>query len=109
MRKKSNRRMFIPLLLCIVMIASLLSGCSKDTKGTKGEQNAAFGNGDVLYSMLYASEVTTLNYLVSSDQNDHSIAANVIDTLVEYDSYGNITPSPCERVEHFRGWNYIYI
>lgn len=93
MRKKSNRRMFIPLLLCIVMIASLLSGCSKDTKGTKGEQNAAFGNGDVLYSMLYASEVTTLNYLVSSDQNDHSIAANVIDTLVEYDSYGNITPS----------------
>ena len=42
---------------------------------------------------LYASEVTTLNYLITTQENEMSIAANVVDCLVEYDNYGNIEPS----------------
>ena len=42
---------------------------------------------------LYASEVTTLNYLITTQENEMSIAANVIDCLVEYDNYGNIEPA----------------
>lgn len=46
----------------------------------------------VTYNRLYSSEVTTLNYLKASTQWDQTIPANVIDTLVEYDNYGNIIP-----------------
>ena len=42
---------------------------------------------------LYSGEVTTLNYLLASAQNEQVVAANVIDTLVEYDRYGNLLPS----------------
>ena len=37
--------------------------------------------------------MTTLNYLITTQENEMSIAANVIDCLVEYDSYGNIEPA----------------
>ena len=48
---------------------------------------------EVSYTYLYSSEVTTLNYLVTSSTNEFAIAANIIDTLVEYDMYGRVQPS----------------
>lgn len=45
------------------------------------------------YSTLYSGEVTTLNYLTTSSTNEFAVAANVIDTLVEYDCYGVVQPS----------------
>lgn len=45
------------------------------------------------YKELYASEVATLNYLVTSTINEMVIPANTIDTLVETDSKGNLVPS----------------
>ena len=53
-----------------------------------------------VYRTLYASEVTTLNYLVTSSTNEFAIAANVIDTLVEYDMYGRMQPSLAESWEN---------
>ena len=50
-------------------------------------------NSDTTFNTLYASEVTTLNYLITTQENEMSIAANVIDCLVEYDSFGNIEPA----------------
>jgi len=46
-----------------------------------------------VYTTLYSGEVTTLNYLVTGTTNDFALAANVIDTLVEYDNFGNVKPS----------------
>lgn len=48
---------------------------------------------------LYSSEISTLNYLTTSTTKDFAISANVIDTLVEYDRYGNIQPSLAEKWE----------
>ena len=53
----------------------------------------------VTYTTLYSSEVTTLNYLVTSTTSEFAIAANVIDTLVEYDQYGRMHPSLAESWE----------
>ena len=39
------------------------------------------------------------NYLTTSTTKDFAISANVIDTLVEYDRYGNIQPSLAEKWE----------
>ncbi len=68
----------VSLLLCAVMLMSVASVVAEDK---------------VTYTTLYSSEVTTLNYLVTSSTNEFGIAANLIDTLVEYDLYGRMLPS----------------
>src|SRR5690554_4718569 len=40
------------------------------------------------YRYLYSGEVTTLNYLITASTNEFGVAANLIDTLIEYDKYG---------------------
>ncbi len=45
------------------------------------------------YYSVYAGELTTLNYLVVAAENEHSVIANVVDGLVEYDKYGVLVPS----------------
>ena len=52
------------------------------------------------YRTLYSGEVTTLNYLTTSTTNEFAVAANVIDTLVEYDKYGQVQPSLAESWEY---------
>ena len=48
------------------------------------------------YRTLYSGEITSLNYLTTSATNEFAVAANVIDTLVEYDKYGQVQPSLAE-------------
>ena len=45
------------------------------------------------YYQVYSGELTTLNYFVTGAENEHSVIANVIDGLVEYDKYGVLVPS----------------
>lgn len=45
-----------------------------------------------VYRMLYGSEVSTLNYLTTGTTWDQTVGANVIDSLVEYDSHSNLIP-----------------
>ena len=45
------------------------------------------------YYSVYSGELTSLNYLVVSTENEQAVAANVIDGLVEYDKYGVLVPS----------------
>ena len=53
----------------------------------------------MVYNDLYTSEVATLNYLIASQQWDQQVAANIIDSLVENDEYGNIIPGLAETWE----------
>lgn len=48
---------------------------------------------DGTYRTLYAAEVQTMNYLTSSTTGDLSVGYNVVDCLVEYDSYGKVEPA----------------
>ena len=54
---------------------------------------------DATYRTLYESEIGTLNYLITSKAVDYAVSANVIDTLVERDAYGNIVPCLAESWE----------
>ena len=45
------------------------------------------------YKAVYSGEVTTLNYLTTNSTSEFGIAANFIDTLIEYDQYGVVKPS----------------
>ncbi|MBQ8201921.1 MAG: peptide ABC transporter substrate-binding protein [Clostridia bacterium] len=47
----------------------------------------------VAYRTLYSGEITSLNYLTTATTNEFALAANVIDTLVEYDKYGQVQPA----------------
>ena len=71
------------------------SGTSDATKATAAPtaEPAAPVTENAVYRTLYASEVTTLNYLITGQTNELTIAANVVDCLVEYDPYGNVQPA----------------
>lgn len=91
----------IALLLALAMCFSLVAcgGGDDNVKNTDSADTTNSGSNDAVvsedttFNTLYASEVTTLNYLITTQENEMSIAANVIDCLVEYDSYGNIEPA----------------
>ncbi len=76
---------FISLTLALVMLACAVP--------------AATAENEVVYRTLYSGEVTTLNYLITASTNEFGLAANLIDTLVEYDQYGQIQPSLAESWE----------
>ncbi len=71
----------LTLLLCAAMVLSL--GCV--AVSAEGEP--------AVYRTLYASEVDTLNYLNSTAAVTTTLTFNLIDCLVEYDSYGNVEPA----------------
>ncbi len=76
--RRSKR--LVTLLLCAVMALSL--GCG------------AYADGEpAVYRTLYSSEVDTLNYLETTQAVTTSLTFNLIDCLVEYDSYGNVEPA----------------
>lgn len=45
------------------------------------------------YRWLYSGELTTINYLVTASTNEFGVAANLVDTLVDYDKYGVVKPA----------------
>ena len=51
------------------------------------------------YRVLYSGEVGSLNYLTTTTTAEFAVAANVIDTLVEYDNLGQVQPSLAESWE----------
>lgn len=65
----------------------LMTGCSGGKK-TSGENIAAIQE----YTSVYSGEITTLNYLVTSTTSEFAIAANLVDTLIDYDRYGVVQP-----------------
>ncbi|WFR55966.1 peptide ABC transporter substrate-binding protein [Anaerocolumna sp. AGMB13025] len=83
------KKKLIALAVGLTLTASIFSGCGK-----KGG-----ADGDSVYRKLYSSEVTTMNYLVTGNENEFTIGANVVDTLVEYDNLGQIKPSLAESWE----------
>jgi oligopeptide transport system substrate-binding protein len=79
------------LVLCISMLLVTAAGCARKSSS---------GSSDSNYRKLYSSELTTLNYLVTGSENEQAVAANCVDTLVEYDKYGVIHPALAESWEN---------
>ena len=90
----------IALMLALVLSLSLVACGNKAGNDKKPEESKQPGTsqgteveGEAIYRTLYSGEVTTLNYLITGTTNELTIAANVVDCLVEYDNYGNIEPA----------------
>ncbi len=85
------------LLLALMMILSLTacggSGEAPVATEAPAATEAVPVTENAVFRALYASEVTTLNYLITTQENEMTVAANVVDCLVEYDNYGNIEPA----------------
>lgn len=137
----------LAMLLAVMMIVACFAGCKGNTPantdqpgGTETQQptestqpteapvepepesnigpdGREFADEQV-YRSLYSSEVTTMNYLVSSTTYELVVGANTIDSLVENDTYGNILPCGAESWEvsedgltwtfHLRAGQYWY-
>ena len=96
----------IALVLCALMVLSLAACSSNTPTNSAAPAESGAANGDaaaegesMVYNDLYTSEVATLNYLIASQQWDQQVAANIIDSLVENDEYGNIIPGLAETWE----------
>ena len=94
-----NTKRLFALLLAFAMVLGM-TACGGKTEPAETTAAAAAEATDApavaeaaTFRTLYASEVTTLNYLITTQENEMSIAANVVDCLVEYDNVGNIEPA----------------
>lgn len=59
---------------------------------TEGGKYAA----EQVYKTVYAEEIQTINYLTTATTVEFALAANLVDTLVDYDKYGVIQPALAE-------------
>ncbi len=91
----------LALLLCVTMLMSVAACGNNNNTSTPGSSTPAGDGGSgttaptgpSIYRKLYSSEVTTLNYLSTGTTLEFEPAANVIDTLVEYDKFGTVQPA----------------
>lgn len=99
---------YFAVLLASIMLMGCLAGCGTSTSGPsgsqggKGEKDPLTGiaySDDTEYTYLYSSEITTMNYLVTSVIQNQQSLSNFIDTLVEYDAHGNVVPCLAEKWE----------
>ncbi len=73
--------------ISLVLASSLvLSSCGTSTGSEETSTNSSF-------KKLYSAEVETLNYLNSTSEIEMQLAANLVDSLVEYDNLGNVKPA----------------
>ena len=73
-----KKTLALVLCLALALVACMMPGLAEETSA---------------YRTLYSGEITSLNYLTTTTENEFSVAANVIDTLVEYDRFGEVQPS----------------
>ena len=97
---KNTKRLLALLLVLVMALAMVACGgnSNPETTGaaegsTPATEAAQAVTENAVYRTLYSAEVTTLNYLITGQTNELSIAANVVDCLVEYDAYGNVEPA----------------
>lgn len=95
--KKTNKKWLVIALIAILVIAAAGVACwfvLRDDAAPVDNQGATEAKSE--YNTLYSGEVTSLNYLTTSTTSEFALAANVIDTLVEYDKFGQVQPSLAE-------------
>lgn len=90
------------ILALMLAVLLLLAGCTSGEKEQPANVEGPTGNNDTQevvaeepkeYSSAYSGEITTINYLVTASTNEFALAANLVDTLIDYDRYGVAQPS----------------
>lgn len=93
------KRLIALMLALLMILAGCTSGKTKPTDVTEGPKTDDQPVVEVPkeYNTIYSGEVTTFNYLVTSNTNEFALAANMVDTLIDYDKYG--VPQPALATE----------
>ncbi len=96
----------ISLLLVLLLI---MTACSGKTNAGEPSQQGTEKTNDITeggkydavqeYKTVYAEEVTSINYLMTAKTVEFALAANLVDTLVDYDRYGVVQPCLAESWE----------
>ena len=101
-RRKAKGKVFrdahLRAVICCSLSLLLLGGCGKKLPSLETSDNDLNGEKSV-YNMVYFGEISSLNYLQTDTEVDYALATNLIDSLVEYDKYGNIIPCLAESWE----------
>lgn len=94
----------ISLLLVLLLILTACTG--KTTNTDKPSQQEKQKTDDITeggkydavqeYKTVYAEEIQTINYLTTATTVEFALAANLVDTLVDYDRYGIVQPCLAE-------------
>ncbi|KAB3535424.1 peptide ABC transporter substrate-binding protein [Alkaliphilus pronyensis] len=83
------------VLMLILMLA--LTGCwsGGTDQPTDGDETGVEEPSSVPkeFTWTYSGEITTLNYLVTASTNEFGVAANLVDSLIDYDRYGVVQPA----------------
>lgn len=74
----------IALMLGLLMLLTACTAKEADIEGSDVIQE---------YTEVYASEITTINYLVTATGIEFALAANCVDSLIDYDRYGVVQPA----------------
>ena len=92
--KMARKALALILAMALVFALAACGGNAQPAEDSAAQTEAAVPVAEnAVYRGLYASEVTTLNYLITTQENEMKIAANVVDCLVEYDNLSNIEPA----------------
>lgn len=98
------KKKLLAVLLSVVMVVSLAACGSTDTNSgttpTTGSEQGGTAEADTVFNMLYSGEISTMNYLTSGTIADQEVAANTVDTLIDYDSEGTMVAGLAES------WSY---
>lgn len=92
-KKKTNQKTILIAVIAVVVIAAALIAVFSS------RQSKQDASGEAVYTSLYGSEVSTLNYLTTSNTWDLTAGANLVDTLVEYNSAAQVIPGLAETWE----------
>ena len=94
------KKKILAVLLSVAMVFGM-AACGNNTAGNQNSgENVALEGEDAVYRVLYSSEIGTMNYLTSGTSADQAVAANKVDTLIDYDSNGTMVPGLAES------WSY---
>ncbi len=85
----------IALALCAMMVLTACSSSPSGSENSGSSQDAAQGPSGEFRS-VYATELTTLNYLMTSNDANIQLSYLIEDGLVEFDQYGVMIPSLAE-------------
>ena len=88
------KRSVIRAAACVLGLI-LLTGCDRKPPSLEDDGNGTNGDKSI-YNIVYFTEIGTLNYLATDTEVDYALCSNLIDNLVDYDSYGNIVPALAE-------------
>lgn len=85
------------LLLSLLTVS--LVACSSPSSGTKSNAGSVEGATSSNSSYIYQTDPETLDYLVTQFHPDAEVTTNLVDTLMENDRLGNLTPALAESYQ----------